>query len=288
MVTIEKATINNFEEIYPFLKAFDNSHNKNGWRKIFDYSFSNNEGYCGYILRDNREIVGFLGYIFSKRIINNREEKFCNITSWIVKKKYRNNSLSLLYPILKLKDYTITNISSGRKELYQISKKLGFKDLDSYLIILYPLFKISSLLKKKSKVITIKNNIGTFLAKDQSLYKLFKEHINYKCCHLLVETKEGKICYIVFTKVKRKKISFAYIHYISDIDIFIKNVDKLKISIIKNYKIFFIIIEKRFLKGNNVSFSFTNKLCCYKVFKSNCLDKYDIDNLYSELILLNI
>ena len=288
MVTIEKATINNFEEIYPFLKTFDNSHNKNDWRKIFDYSFSNNEGYCGYILRDNREIVGFLGYIFSKRIINNREEKFCNITSWVVKKEYRNNSLSLLYPILKLKDYTITNISSGRKELYQISKKLGFKDLDSYLIILYPLFKISSLLKKNSKVITIKNNIGTFLAKDQFSYKLFKDHINYKCCHLLVETKEGKICYIVFTKVKRKKIFFAYIHYISDIDIFIKNVDKLKISIIKNYKIFFIMIEKRFLKGKNISFSFKNKLTCYKIFKSNSLEERDIDNLYSELILLNI
>ena len=73
MINIKKVRLEHFEEIYILIKQLGNKKiSKDDWKNIFIDPFKSGEGYCGYILTDNNKIKGFLGLIFSKRLINNR------------------------------------------------------------------------------------------------------------------------------------------------------------------------------------------------------------------------
>ena len=80
MTIVRRAVAIDFEETYPLFVKFNNSHlSKEDWRQLFVDHWRSNEGYFGYVLEDKERIVGFLGLMFSRRVINVKEEKFCNI-----------------------------------------------------------------------------------------------------------------------------------------------------------------------------------------------------------------
>lgn len=106
-VKIAKARIADFERVYPLLQDFGISRiTKDHWRRLFTRNWDSPEDYCGYLLDQDGEVKGFLGLLFSERTINGRLEKFCNMTSWMVKQESRGHSLQLFLEALKLKDCT--------------------------------------------------------------------------------------------------------------------------------------------------------------------------------------
>jgi hypothetical protein len=55
----------------------------------------------GYILiKNEKDIVGFLGTIFSKRSINEMTVDHCYLHSWVVFERYRLQAFRLILPIL--------------------------------------------------------------------------------------------------------------------------------------------------------------------------------------------
>ena len=70
----------------------------------------NNKYPLGYALKTQKKIVGFVGTLFSKRKINNKNYVFCNIHTWIVNKTHRISS-HLLFSPLKKKKCVITVLS---------------------------------------------------------------------------------------------------------------------------------------------------------------------------------
>ena len=85
MPNIEKTKPEDFPAIVPLLEEFDNaSIKRSDWQRIFAYDWSKDESIVGYHLEEQGKVVGFLGGIFSKRLINGRMENLCNLTSWIV------------------------------------------------------------------------------------------------------------------------------------------------------------------------------------------------------------
>jgi hypothetical protein len=161
---------------------------------------------------------------------------------------------------------------------------LDFKNLETKTRILLPYFNPFA---KKNIEFFYGNEIENEIAEDRNLSKIFNEHKKYKCFHLLLKTSEGK-CMIVFTKVKRKKLPCANIHFISDSELFIKYISCIKWEIIRRNKTLFIFFDERFTNYKKILFSISCKRKIPKKFKSNSLTEKDIDNLCSELILLNI
>lgn len=283
-VSVRKAYAEDFEKVYPLLLEFRNPQiRKEDWRHLFTHPWGDFEDHRGYILMKHDEIVGFLGTVFSKRYFNGQEYKFCNLSSWIVKPEYRSKSINLLLPILKLKDYTVTNLTSA-ESLYHLFKKLGFSDLGLYRFIFPPLPPIS-FGKTKSHIITNIHKIATYLNNDELL--IFNDHINYRCVHLVIATDRG-YCYIVATRVIKRGLPFVYIHYISNIHIFAACIYKTILHILSMYKSLGLIVDERFLKGYKFSLAIKNKVPSFKIYKSLSLKPEEIDNLYTEFILLNL
>ena len=79
MAIVRKAVLQDFQKAYPLFVKFNNPRlSKNDWQQLFVDHWRSNEGYFGYVLEDKERIVGFLGLMFSRRVINVKEEKFCN------------------------------------------------------------------------------------------------------------------------------------------------------------------------------------------------------------------
>lgn len=283
MAIIKKAFANDFERIYPLIQEFDNPNlTREDWRQLFIRRWNSQEDHFGYLIEDGNRVVGFLGTLFSTRVINHKPYKFCNLSTWVVKKEYRGMSLSLLLEVLKLQDYTITNLTANR--VARLLRPFGFKDLATHFRVVLPLPN-PSLLIKKVELFPDKSDIKENLAGEP--LKLFNDHIDLKCIHLLFRVRDES-CYLIFDKIKKKRLPVARVHYISNIEFFQKHAHTICLKMCLQQKIFALVISENLLKGHEIKFSIRVEQLQSILFKSNSLEENDMDTLYSELQVLGL
>lgn len=282
-VAVHKAYARDFERIYPLLATLNAQVPRQSWRRLFEDHWRSPEDYCGYILVHQEKVVGFLGLIFSTRPVKGRQHKFCNVTSWVVEPEHRNKSLYLFFPLLKLRDYTITNLTAS-ENVARISRDTGFQELDDYMRVLPPLPGLSGLLPgKKCRVVFDPGVIAAYLQGDE--LTIFRDHAPFECSHLLLLSETGR-CYVILSRIVKKGVPLAFVQYIGDRQMFLEHLHQVKLRICLKMKAAALVIDERFLPGR-LSWSFRIKPARHRLYKSP-LPPEEIDNLYSELILLNI
>ena len=81
----------------------------------------------GWVLLDNqKKIVGFIGDIPFRFILEGREKLVCNGTTWMVEKKYRSQSLLLYKKLLDYSNLTILFNTTPTKNVEEILGSLKF------------------------------------------------------------------------------------------------------------------------------------------------------------------
>ena len=285
MIRVEKVDCSNFCGIHDMLADIWGSGSVEKGRKIFGYQWERDETYCGLILVDGDRTVGFLGMIFSRRRINGKVEKFCNLTFWVVHKDYRSRAIFLILPLHGMKDYTITDLTPT-KNVYKIQNKLGFKDLETKGRLLLPFGR--RLFQPKYSHTNLTHDLAAIEKKleGQNL-KIFKDHKPYPCFHFLLTGKD-RYCYIIYTKLKRKRIPYAHLHYISDPELFALAYRDIRKSIVSHAKARFLLIDSRLVKNKKLPLSICLPYRAPKQYISSTLKPEQIDNLYSELVMLNL
>ena len=284
MAIVRKAIAKDFDRIYPLFSKFENPIlTKEDWRLLFVDHWKCKEGYFGHVLEEDDSIVGFLGMIFSRRTVDGKEAKFCNLTSWVVEENFRNQSLSLFIPVMKLDDYTVT-IYTASKETYAVAKKFGFQDLESNLRIIFPVPSISTWLTFCEIDINGKR-LNENLAGEA--LQAYKDHLPFKCFHVHIQTPLGK-CYLIGTRIYRKRFAFSQIHHISHSKIFSKFAGRIALSICSSLNTIATIVDERFLQGHKVGLSIARALPNPRIYKPSSLGQHEIDSLYSELPMLKL
>ncbi|NER20247.1 MAG: hypothetical protein F6J96_05860 [Symploca sp. SIO1C2] len=285
MISVQKLDTSSFDKVYPLLREHDPSLAEHTWKSLFNYQWSREEEYCGYGLFDDQEAVGFIGLLFSQRVIADKVEHFCNLTTWFVKEQYRDCSLSMMLPILRLKDHTLTDLSAS-DGVIRISKRLGFQELDSRVRILFPSGIFGNIVLSNNLQLTQDKDTISKTLKNNDL-QLFQDHLLYPHCgHLLAYNSSG-YCYIIYTVVKNYKLSHCYIQYISNPELFSKSSLSIRAKIAKAGQTPIVVVDSRIVRGLKLLFSYELPLQLTKLYKSNSLRAEQIDNLYSELMLLN-
>ena len=285
MVRVEKIDCANFKGIDGILTDIWAAGSQEKGRKIFEYQWQRAETHCGLILVDGDRTVGFLGMIFSRRLINDKVEKFCNLTSWYVHKDYRSRAISMILPLHGMKDYTITDLTPA-KNVYKIQNKLGFKDLDGAGRLLLPFGR--RLFQQKFSATNLSHDSAAIEKKleGQNL-KIFNDHQKYPCFHFLLAGQD-RYCYIIYTKLRRKRIPYAHLHYISDPDLFALAYRDIRNSILSHARAYFLLIDSRLVKDRKLPVSICLPYRAPKQYRSSTLKPEQIDNLYSELVMLNL
>ena len=289
MTTLEKLRDSMFPDIYnSFFREDDPSSSKEDWKNLFNYMWKREEDSTGYVLVDQSDIVGVLGMIFSKRIIDEKEYKFCNLHNWQVKEKYRGRSLLLMKPVLNLNDYTVTDFTpTGR--VCTISKKLGFKELDSTLRIFFPKYLSNNISRSNEfQIITDEETIKAAL-KNEHL-RIFCDHQSYGCAHMLVRSKanQNDYCYIVYTSVSRYIRPYCYIHYLSNTNLFERAYKLICSRLSRLNNCSFTVIDNRLLSNKRFPLSFKFPFQNRQLFLSSSVQAKNIDTLYSEVVFLKL
>ncbi|UCD77070.1 MAG: hypothetical protein JSW26_16770 [Desulfobacterales bacterium] len=285
MISVQKVSCAAFADINPILTEIWGKGSEAKWRKLFDYTWERDEDYCGLVLKDAESTVGFLGMIFSRRRINQNPEKFCNLTSWFVHEDYRIKAMSMLLPLLAMKDYTITDLTPA-KNVYRIQQRIGFKDLDAKGRILLPFGGRRARPELSDTRVT--HDPAEIEKKLQGEHlKIFNDHKIYRCSHFLLTDRE-RYCYLIYSKLKRKRLPYAHVHYVSDRDLFARAYRDIRNSIVSHCGAYFILIDSRLVENLKLPFSFCLPYRAPKQYLSSTLKPGQIDNLYSELILLDL
>jgi hypothetical protein len=286
MISVQPVSVSQFTQVYPLLREMDPTLDESSWQRLFNPRWERAESHCGYGLFDGEELVGFIGLIFSQRMIDLKTEHFCNITTWIVQPPYRGYSLSLMRSVMKLKDYTLTDFSSYQ-EVIQLSKRLGFQALDLRVELLFtPRGLLAFFSRSKIHFFQDPAEIKTRLQGED--LRLFTDHQIYPNCRHLLVCHDRQYCYIIFTIVPSWLGSYCYLHFMSNISFFAEYSLAIRAQLAKVSQTSLILVDSRLVSQVNLPFTYELPLNCTKLYRSSTLKPEQIDNLYSELILLNL
>lgn len=287
MIRVEVATAADCDAVLPLFAAFNNPAISDAqWRSLFHYPWTTETEQRGFLLRDGARVVGFFGTIWSQREIAGKSERVCNLSSWITLPEYRNHSLQLFKAVMELRDCTIV-CHTPAGPLYPLYRRFGFADLETNLRVIRPLpawQPVSSWLREEA--ISDPDEIEPRLGPGER--KILNDHRVPGCQHLLICGRGGESCYLVYTRTMGRRFPFAHIQYLSNPEIFARNLDRIRLHLLLTLRTPLIMIDARLVAGVSLPKSKEVALSVPHVFRSSTLSAAEIDNLYSELLLLNL
>ncbi len=235
----------------------------------------------GVLFKDDGIAVGVVLLFEKDRIFEGKNYKFINFSSWYFKKEYRTFAPILIKKIiLKSPETSILTNFTPHSSAIQIFNKLGFHHFDvRFSPITLNIFKYSP----STKITVINENIPKFIPKNiQEIFSNLSSKNIYKFA--LYNQLKSEVCFFSLCFFQKKGLKFARILFASDSKIFVKNLSKIKLNLLVNYRCFGLLFPN-FGAYKLISFSFkTNGKYLYK--SSQKLKKIDL--LFSEFTeLLN-
>ena len=283
MAEIRKVYAEDYKKVLPLLKGFNNPNiSESDWEELFKKHWETQEDYFGYMAVEEGEVVGFLGGIFSSRVIKGKQQKFCNLSTWIVKEDQRGQSLPLLFRFLQDKETTFTDLTANK--VAKILRKVGFKDIDSHLHVILPLPCLNPFKSKIEVLINPEEILAELQPADQ---KIFQDHKALKCSHLLIK-KGNEYAYLIYDKVRKKRLPVARVHYLSSPDFFKNNYRQASFRLCLKANGFGLLIGSHFLGEQKLPFTLLIPQKQALLFKSEQLQKEEMDSIYSEFQVLGI
>ncbi len=250
------------------------------WRALFEYGWDHDRPALGHVLVDGMRIVGFIGTVLSNRRIDGKIERFCNLSTWFVLPGYRNAALPLLLAAVGRTDETLTGLTPT-KEAGKIYDWLGFRALDTGKLALLPFLNLRSLLAREPvRILTDRTLVREVLRSSDRVF--FEDHSPYACGHFVVASPTS-YAYVITKRRKKRGFPFSEVLYCSDIELFIAHLERIKWAVLRQERTVAVMIDRRLLRGRRpVGVTIRRPT----LFKSKTLDAAEIDNLYSELVLL--
>ncbi len=256
------------------------------WRNLLQFE-SDGEWPAGYALVDRGRAVGFLGTLHKRRTIAGREERLCNLSSWIVEDSYRASGLALLRKAVQPKNVTITNFTAS-DQVAAILKQLGFRELDSTSYLFTPLtvFAPSPFRRRDVTLTGDKEIIRNTLGGDE--LAIFKDHAYEHCGHLLVTT-PGKRLYLLYTVRKMKRlIPYAHVHYTSDSPLLAQLIPQIVRHLLGRRRAAAVLVEGRMMEEARARAGWALRKHQRRLYRSTSMQPSEVDHLYTEFPVLGL
>lgn len=284
-VRLTKVDPGMFEEIYrSLLRDMDPERPREEWRRIFEPGWSREEGHCGYALRAEEGIVGFLGLIFARREVDGTSERLCNVTTWVVREEYRAAGSWLLFPLREMDDYTITNLTPDPATFAAFSR-FGFEVLETHLRTFLPPVLPGFGRRRRGRVLLDPREVAAHLERPE--LTLFRDH--RRCArHALLVDDEG-YCYCIYTIDRRNGLRRANLHYVSDRKRLAEYLPALQRRLFRVEGLGLVECDSRFAHGvDGLPWSYRKRIDTPELYRSTRLSREEVTALYSELLLLNL
>ena len=284
MVAVQKLDESMFDDIYrDFLIDDDPDLTRADWQRLFATREDTGQNCGGYALVDGSRIGGILGMLFSQRYLDDRVHNFCSLHTWMVKPEYRGSSLRLMRPALKLTDHTVCDFTPTTP-VRALSRRLGFRDLDSSLRVLFPVPGVKSAVEKFEFLDDEKQICSQLPAEHR---QLFDDHRAEHFGHLLFSVGSSQ-CYIIYSRVNRWRVPYIHVHFVSDMRQFSEHSVQLRTYIGRSEKTHIVVLNERQTRNMHFPFSFRFAFTNGQLCRPAAAAPPHIDSLYSDVAQLNL
>lgn len=280
MTEIRKAYRSDFERLTPLFSGFRNPPPRQHLMNLFRPRWNSPEMHCGYIMEEDGRAVGFLGTIFSRRPTPRGEQTFCNLSLWHVLPEYRSESLLLLMQVLRMQDVTITNFTGNK--VAPILRKFGFRQVDERFMVALPLPAFSV-----RTVVLLDDPAAMRPYLSGPALQVLDDHTGLPCHHLMIRKGAG-VCHLLYNLVKKKGLPVLQVLYLSDADFFFQNLGAVCARICFSMKLAGVMVGDHLVGDRFLPGALWVKQKEAHLFRSQCLDRYDIDLAYSEIQLFDL
>lgn len=272
------------EETLPEFAGFLETHmpakrSAKDWIAGLQNSWGGHRPNYGFLMRDAGVVVGGIGAYYAERIIRNKKESFCNITSWCVLDSHRKYSMQLAMSIVGQPGYHFTDFSPT-KVVAGALQFLKFKSLDEGVAVIPNL----PALPYPGQVLTDPGEIEKALS--GTMAKVWRDHSGFPWLKHLIVGEPGNWCHVIYKPGRFKGMACASIIYVSDGNTFGKCLNRLAWHFFWR-GMMTTHIERRMLvrlpRLAKVRTGFNAKQ-----FLSQTLEPSDIDYLYSETVALDL
>ncbi|WP_448187846.1 GNAT family N-acetyltransferase [Azospirillum sp. sgz301742] len=270
------------EAILPLIERhFGTGINRDLWRRLFECSWSGGTQECGWVLDQGGRIVGFLGAVYAERDIDGRPQRFCNLTSMCVDVEHRGMAPFLIMAAARRTDCTVTDLSP-RPSVLRLLEKAGFTLLDPGKLIIPPLLNAGTLAHGRPAITCDPDRIRLEL--DQPMRRILDDHVPYGCLALLAQ-RDGGRCLLVVKRRTVRRVPLSEILFASAPDFLARHIDAIAWTLTVRQRTLAVSGDRR-LFGDAPPRSFFLK--SISMVRSTRLTREQIDNLYTELVLLPI
>lgn len=251
------------------------------WARSFDYPWMPDRPNNGFRLMDGPRLVGVLVGYYSERRLGTRSVKCCNLSSWCVLPDYRAHSFSLIRRMLAQSDYQFIDLTPT-DQVIRISSRLNFKRVDSDRILV-PHLPLP--LRRGLKVSKPDELPATALS--ERARAIFEDHRTLPSISHLAIGRPPDYCYIIYAKQRRKGVPCAVIRHVEPRESLSDYLPYLGGYLLFHEGLLASVVEERFLlRRPFCSIKLARPSC--KFYRGAALEPGDIDNLYSEVVLLPI
>lgn len=246
-----------------------------GWARGMSAPWLTADDDRGVCLRVGDTVVGAALAFRSRRNIDGRIERFCNLGAFCVIDAYRPHSVRLLRSLLRDRDTHFTDLSPSGV-MPDLNRRLGFEDLDTT-TTLVPNVRVPL---RRARVVTDHAAIAGRL--DERSRRVFEDHrASGAALHHLIIT-GGRPCLVISRRDRRRGIrGFRTVLWVSDPEVFAAGISALTARYLREGSVA-TLIERR-IAPVRVPGALPIRHSRTKMFRSRTLGASAIDDLYSEL-----
>jgi hypothetical protein len=234
-------------------------------------------------MRDGDRLVGVFLAIYSDQVIEGRTERVCNPHSWCVLDEYRTHGIGLLLTLLKQPGYHFTMLTPNPR-VAQIFRQLRFRDLADGVAVL-PNFPSLRILQRGAIVESDRERIAPHLSGQTR--RDFELHRDIRWLEFAAFGTPGDICLVAYKPARWRRLPCARLIFVSDPTSFDRHRSLLHHTLLVRHGFAVSQAESRFLSRVPL-LALRSRRGQAKLFLSRTLTDSQIQDLYSELVALDI
>lgn len=253
------------------------------WLRLFDWGWTNPEDHVGFALETpDGNLVGFIATLYSLQSVGASVVPVCNFSSWIVEPGFRSSALSLVMPVLRRSDLTVTNLTS-LPEVNDMFRKLGFETLETHTRVIFPVPRPGLPRAVECAQVDPDGIVGNY---GERIVVRVRDHRHAEQQWMLQH--DGSLCHVILTLGRRRRLRTARIHHLDHPEVFAAGVRTLHRRLLREYGAVLLECDDRLLSGLHIPGTRRIPLPVSRIFRSRDVAAGQLSNFYSELPLLNL
>ena len=250
------------------------------WRRITSYGWLAEKPDFGRVVDDGGKIVGFVGSVYADREIAGRRERIVSMSSWYLDKAYRGQGLGfeLMRSATEDESASYTMITVSPRNLAMLPG-LGYRLLDGDR-------RVWAASGRPVGGIEIEQDPARILAKaDPGERRMLQDHAGLPIHPALITAADGRCLAVFSNKKKGEDVTYFDVLHLSDGAVFARHAQAIADELLPPGKAL-LATDTRLLGGETGGSVEVMPVARY--YKSKRLTPAEVDNMYSELLLLDL